>query len=470
MRYIPHTKDDIERMLRVIGASTVDDLFASIPEELRFEGSLDLPSPISELELLAHLHELGASNQPQSHASGTLVFAGAGCHPHAIPSAVSTLAGRSEFCTAYTPYQPELSQGTLLSIFEFQTMVCELLGMEVANASMYDGASATAEAILMAQRLTGRSRVVAAASLHPEYAQTCTTYLSGLGGDPTASPRSAPQGREDRDPLVQVGWDSSGALDTQGLGRAIDDRTAAVVVQSPNFLGIIEDLDPVCRAAHAAGALVVSACTEPLALALARAPGDAGVDIAVGEGIGLAGPPNLGGPGVGLFAARGKKAVRAMPGRIVGQTLDAEGRQGFVLTLSTREQHIRREKATSNICTNHGLIALRFTIHLALLGQSGFRRLAQLNLSKAAFAAELLCGMDGFEPAFSGPFFNELAIRVPDGDADAVVARAAVRGVVPGVALGRFHPGLKDILLVSINETHRREDIQRLAKSFKSMG
>jgi len=456
MRYIPHTPEDVQRMLRVIGAQSVDDLFAVIPKGQRLRGALPLPGPLSETELMDHLRELGAVNQPQSRDRDMLVFAGAGCHPHAIPAAVSTLAGRSEFYTAYTPYQPELSQGTLLSIFEFQTMVCELLGMEVANASMYDGASGAAEAILMARRLTRRRKAVVAASLHPAYRRTCATYLAGME-DPGEA-------------IVSVPWTSAGTLDLEALQRALDKDTAAVVVQSPSFLGVIEDLGPVCEAAHAAGALVVAVCTEPLALALLKPPGESGADIAVAEGIGLAGPPSMGGPGVGLFAVQGKKAVRAMPGRIVGQTTDSTGRPGFVLTLATREQHIRREKATSNICTNHGLMALRFTIHLALLGRTGFVELARANLAKAAFARQLLCGLDGVEPAFGGPFFNELALRVPGGDADALVARAVTRNVVPGVALGRFYPELRDTLLVSVNETHREGDIRRLAKSFKTIG
>lgn len=456
MRYIPHTREDVERMLRVIGAGSVDALFDAIPERDRLRAAPDLPPPLSESELMDHLQDLGAANQPQNRRTGTLVFAGAGCHPHAVPAAVGTLAGRSEFYTAYTPYQPELSQGTLLSIFEFQTMVCELLGMEVSNASMYDGASGTAEGMLMARRLTKRRKIAVAAALHPSYARTGATYLAGME-DPA-------------EVMVPVPWTASGSLDLGALDAALDKETAAVVVQTPNFFGVVEDLAPVCEAAHAVGALVIAVCTEPLAMALLRPPGAAGADIAVAEGLGFAGPPSLGGPGVGLFAARGKKAMRAMPGRIVGQTTDTRGRPGFVLTLSTREQHIRREKATSNICTNHGLMALRFAIHLALLGKTGFQELARLNMSKAAFAREAICSLDGFEPAFDGPFFNEFAVRVPGGDAGALVDRSVARGVVPGVALGRFFPDLKDTLLVAVNESHRREDIVRLTKSFKSAG
>jgi len=305
----------------------------------------------------------------------------------------------------------------------------------------------------MARRLKRkRDRAVLAGSLHPDYVSTCETYLSGLGVD---------------QPLRSVGINERGGVDLDALGEALDDSVAAVVVQTPSFLGVLEDLQPICDAAHAAGALVVAVTTEPLAFALAQPPGAAGADIAVGEGIGLCGPPNLGGPGLGLFAATGKKAPRTMPGRLVGQTVDVDGNPGFVLTLSTREQHIRREKATSNICTNHGLMALRFTIHLALLGKTGLVELARLNLAKAAFARDLLAGLDGYSPRFDAPFFNEIALRVPGGDAEAVVQRAASRGVVPGVALGRFDADLRDTLLVSVTELHRREDIERLARELE---
>ena len=455
MRYIPHTQQDIDGMLRAVGVPTVEALFDIIPEQLRFKGALDLSPPLCEADLLSHLQQLGCLNQPHSRGTGMLVFAGAGIHPHSIPSAVDMLSGRSEFYTAYTPYQPELSQGTLLAIFEFQTLVAELLGMEVANASMYDGATATAEGILMARRLTRRDRAVLAGDLHPDYARTCETYLSGLGLD---------------QPLRTVGVSPGGGVDLVALEQALDDSVAAVVVQTPSFLGVLEDLRPICDAAHAAGALVVAATTEPLAFALAQPPGEAGADIAVGEAIGLCGPPNLGGPGLGLFATRGKKATRSMPGRLVGQTVDQDGRPGFVLTLSTREQHIRRERATSNICTNHGLMALRFTIHLALLGKTGLVQLARLNMAKAAFARDRLAGLEGYSLRFDAPCFNEFALRVPGGDAGEVVRRAAARGVVPGVDLGRFSAERRDTLLVSVTELHRREDIERLARELELAG
>jgi len=296
---------------------------------------------------------------------------------------------------------------------------------------------------------------VLAGSLHPDYARTCETYLSGLGVD---------------QPLRTAGVTAEGGVALSALARALDESVAAVVVQTPSFLGVLEDLRPICEVAHAAGALVVAVTTEPLVFALAQPPGAAGADIAVGEAIGLCGPPNLGGPGLGIFATRGKKALRAMPGRLVGQTVDADGKPGFVLTLSTREQHIRREKATSNICTNHGLMALRFTIHLALLGKTGLVELARLNMAKAAFARELLAGLDGYSPRFDASFFNEIALRVPGGDAQVVVDRAAARGVVPGVALGHFFDELRDTLLVSVTELHRREDIERLARELQEAG
>lgn len=447
MRYLPHTSAEIERMLETIGASSIDALFESIPDDARFKGELRLPPSLSEAELMRRLAELGAENRPAG--PDHLVFVGAGLHRHHIPSAVDALSLRGEFATAYTPYQPELSQGTLMAIFEFQTMVCELFGTDHANASMYDGASAAAEAMLMARRLTKRDASLLCDGVHPEYVGTCRTYSAGLG-DPQQAVRGVPV-------------DASGATDLEQLRGQLDESIACVIVQSPNFYGIVEDLAPVCEVAHEVGALVVAACAEPVALALAQAPGKLGADIVIGEGGGLAGPPMLGGPGVGLFGANGKKALRAMPGRLVGETADGAGNPGYVLTLATREQHIRRERATSNICTNHGLYALRFAIHLALLGQRGLRELAELNLAKTYYARELVAGLDGYELAFSGPTFNELTLRVSSGDASQVVERAASEGIVAGVPLGRFDGDKRDLLLVGFDESHRRHDIDRWA-------
>ncbi|MCC6746376.1 MAG: aminomethyl-transferring glycine dehydrogenase subunit GcvPA [Deltaproteobacteria bacterium] len=454
MRYLPQTPADVERMLKVIGVRSVDELFTCIPEGLRHGRPLELPEPLCEAELLEELRAIGQRNRFQSRDSGFLAFVGAGLYRHHIPSAVDALSLRGEFATAYTPYQAELAQGTLLSIFEFQTMVAELLGMEIANASMYDGASAAAEGALMARRLTGRSRVLVTDGVHPEYRETCSTYLAGLEAEGHC--------------LGRVPLDAEGKTDPRALAQGLDDTVACVVAQTPNFLGVVEDLTPVAEAAHRAGALLVVVCTEPLALALLKSPAEMGADIAAAEGISLASPPNLGGPGVGLFAASGKQAARAMPGRLVGQTVDRDGRVGYVMTLTTREQHIRREKATSNICTNTALLALRFAIHLSLLGRTGFRQLAKLNLAKASYAREAIGALPGYALRSRAPSFNEFAVRVPGGDAQAVVTRVRERAdLVPGVALGRFDRALADTLLVSVTETHRRADLDRLIQALK---
>lgn len=460
-------------MLQAIGVPDLEALFDVIPEAARFRGTLDLPPALSEPELRRELQRLGRrntvsstlgrgasgatggalGNQREADDEGPLPFIGAGLPRHAIPAAVDSLAARGEFATAYTPYQAEVSQGTLAAIFEFQTIVCELFGSDYANASMYDGASAAAEALLMARRLTGRPRALISAGIHPEYLQTCRSYLSGLGDDVA---------------LESLPSNAAGATDLDGLQARLARDVACVVIQTPSFFGVLEDLIPLAKAAHDHCALLVALCTEPLALGLLQAPGRAGADIVVGEGLGLAGPPSCGGPGVGLFGASGAKALRQLPGRLVGETVDVHGRTGYVLTLSTREQHIRRAKATSNICTNHGLIALRFTIHLALLGPQGLRRLAQLNLAKAVYAQRAIAALPGFAMRFPAPFFNEFAVRVPGGDAAALVAYASDQhGVVPGVALGAFDERERATLLVGISDLHRRQDIDRLVAALR---
>ena len=455
MRYLPHTEADIARMLRVIGVDSVEELFSDIPERLRFRGPLPLAAGLSEPEVLDLLDELGGKNRPHNRNNGQLVFAGAGVYHHHIPAAVDALSMRGEFATAYTPYQPELSQGTLMAIFEFQTLVCELFGTEYANASMYDGATATAEAMLMAARLTRRWRIVVSGGVHPEYLATCRTYDAGIA----------------EHEIVLIPLDAEGRTDQQALASALGDDVACLIVQAPNCLGVIEDIAPLAAAAHSAGALLVAVNAEPLSLALLRPPGDAGADIVVGDGSGLATLPSLGGPGVGLMGASGKKALRALPGRLVGETVDSAGRVGYVLTLSTREQHIRRERATSNICTNHGLYALRFAIHLSLLGKGGLERLARTNLAKAHYAKRRLGSIDGYGLLSAGPSFNEFALRTPRS-AEAIVDACAADGVVPGVALARLRPEAgafaaaidpERVLLVSVTEIHRREDIDRLA-------
>ncbi len=439
MRYLPHTEADVARMLKVIGAPAVEALFAHIPAAVRSQRPLDLGPALDEAALLDHLGEIAAQSRPAG-AEGALSFLGAGLTPHHVPTAVDALLGRAEWYTSYTPYQPEISQGTLQAIFEFQTIVAELFGLGVANASMYDGASAAAEAILMAKRVTGRGHAVISAGLHPHYVATAETYLSGL----TDSFQLAPlDDRTGRTTLSELG------------------EVSCLVVQSPNYWGVVEDLPALAQAAHARGALLVVATTEPLAYGALESPGACGADIACGEGIGLATGPSLGGPGVGLFAAR-TEHTRKLPGRLIGETVDHQGRRGYVLTLATREQHIRREQATSNICTNQGLIALAFTIHLCLLGRRGWRELSALNLAKAEYAKRQLASLRGFSLRYTAPTFNEFALRVRGGDAARAVEKLAEHNLFAGVAEN-------DTLLVSVTEKHRKGDIDRLVKELNEV-
>ena len=455
MRYIPHTDADVTRMLGAAGFGSLDELFAAlIPDRVRLRRPLDLPPALDEPTLRAHLFELAAKNHPPRPLSpgtgGPLTFLGAGLHPHAVPAAVDMLLQRSEFYTSYTPYQPEVSQGTLQAIFEFQTIVAELTGLDIANASMYDGATACAEAVLMARRITGRARTVFLGGKHPEYLEVLRTMLTALPGEIDVLPR---------DP-------ETGTTDPARLASALGDDVACVVVQNPSFYGVVLDLAPIVEAAHKVGALVVVVTTDPVFYAAGMSPGEAGADIAVAEGIGLALGASLGGPGVGLFAARAAH-VRQMPGRLCGETVDKDGRRGYVLTLSTREQHIRREKATSNICTNQGLVALAFTIHLSLLGKVGLAQLARLCYSKTMYLRDAIAQVGGKRIALAYPrarVFNELCLRV-DGRAEDVVQRALSRQVVPGVSLGRWAADEADLLLVGVSELHRREDLDKLVEA-----
>ena len=461
MRYIPHTEADVARMLATIGVPDVEALFRSIPERDRFSGALPLPPALDEAQLLGHLTELAQRNAAPAQPGGPRVFLGAGSYRHTVPAVLDQIVLRAEFLTAYTPYQPEISQGTLQSIFEYQTMVCELLGLDVANASMYDGASATAEALLMARRVTRRDALFVSDALHPEYQATCDTYLSGLARPPLVRVPLGPDGRTDPEALRAALEAAAGDADKRA-------RPAAVAIQSPNFLGVVEDVAALAEVAHAYDALLVVAVAEPVSLGLLEAPGHLGADVAVGEGVGYAVPLSLGGPGVGLFATR-EAYKRQMPGRLVGETVDRNGVRGYVLTLATREQHIRREKATSNICTNQGLVALCFAIQSALLGRRGFGELARLNFHKAQYALGALTDLPGFARPFSGPVFNEFVLRVPGGDADALVARLSRQSpsIVPGVGLGRFRPEWRDLLLVCVTELHRRQDIDQLASALQ---
>ena len=447
MPYLPHTRGDVRRMLETVGVGTLEELFVEIPQALRLQRPLQLPEPQAESDVLRELRRLAGRN---TAAGDCMSFLGGGAYDHFIPSAVDQLISRSEFYTAYTPYQPEISQGTLQAIFEFQTLICQLTGLDQANASMYDGASACAEAALMAERVTGRRRVLLSAGLHPEYRQTVATYCRFLETE-----------------LVEVPVDETGATDPQRLAELIDNETAAVIVGYPNFFGVIENLAGLARLAGERGALLVSATAEPVSLGLLKSPGELGADIAVGEGQSFGIPVSYGGPGVGFFAAR-KKFLRSMPGRLVGQTVDRAGRRGFVLTLATREQHIRREKATSNIRSNQGLCALMVTVYLALLGKQGLRQLAGQNLAKARYAKDRLAALPGVALPFSGSTFNEFVIETSRPAAELVAALAG-RGILAGIDLGRYAAGDGQRLLVCVTEQNRREEVDALVESLQEV-
>ncbi|HJL17089.1 MAG TPA: aminomethyl-transferring glycine dehydrogenase subunit GcvPA [Sandaracinaceae bacterium LLY-WYZ-13_1] len=450
MRYLPHTEDEIRAMLERIGVGSIDDLFQAIPPSHRLERPLAVEPALDEASLMAHLEQLADRND----AARALSFLGGGIYDHHVPPAVDQLLTRSEFYTAYTPYQAEVSQGTLQSIYEFQTLVAELFGLEVANASMYDGASATAEALLMARRVTKRSRCLLSRGLHPEYVETARTYLESVDEEGPALELA---------PLTE-----DGVTDLDALESLIDEETAAVVIGYPSFLGCVEDLGRAAELCHAKGALLVTTTAEPYALSVLKPPGALGADIAVGEGQPLAVPPQLGGPGVGLFAAR-QKHVRQLPGRLVGETVDAEGKRGFVLTLSTREQHIRRERATSNICTNHGLIALAFTIRTAMLGRRGFEQVGRLCLSRAEYLKKRIDELERFSVPAGAPTFNEFVVRREEGKAAPLLAALAAKGVLAGLDLGRFYPERDHEILVAVTERHDRASLDRLVEALGSV-
>jgi glycine cleavage system P protein (glycine dehydrogenase) subunit 1 len=441
MRYLPHTEEDVRQMLAAIGVASVEDLFCEVPAAVRLTRPLQLPEALAESDLLRELRRLAACN---ATAADHLSFLGGGAYNHFIPAVVDQLISRSEFYTAYTPYQPEISQGTLQAIFEFQTLICQLTGMDQANASMYDGASGCAEAVLLAARATRRKKVLLSAGLHPDYRRTVATYCKFLGLE-----------------LVEVPCAASGGTDGARLQALVDGETAAVVAGYPNFFGVVEDLAALAGIAHGAGALLVSVTAEPIALGLLKSPGELGADIAVGEGQSFGIPVSYGGPGVGFFAAR-QKFLRNMPGRLIGQTLDRDGHRGFVLTLATREQHIRREKATSNICSNQGLCALMATVYLALLGKAGIREVAQQNLAKAEYAKGRLADLPGVTLPLSGPTFNEFVIETPQ-PAAVVLAALSERMILGGVDLGRYDRGRQRQILVCVTEQNRRAEIDALA-------
>jgi glycine dehydrogenase subunit 1 len=428
-------------MLDVIGVRSADELFRSIPEEFRLKRPLKLPGPLSEAELIRYFQDRAAEN-----SRGYASFLGAGVYNHLRSVVTDTIIQRGEFLTSYTPYQAEISQGTLQAIFEFQTLMCELTGQEIANASMWDGSTATTEAVLMADRLMNRRRVLVARSLHPEYRAVLATYASNLGLD-----------------IREIGFAPSGQIDMKALAAAIDAETTAVVVQSPNVLGVIEPVAEIAERAHAAEALAVVAIAEGVSLGVVRPPAEADIVALEAQSFGLA--PSYGGPYAGAIATR-EKFVRQLPGRLAGQTTDAQGRRGFCLTLATREQHIRREKATSNICTNQALCALAATVHLCLLGKQGLREMAEQNLAKAQYALAKLEEIPGVKRALTGPVFNEFVIRLPRSVrlVNAQLLREKIIGPLP---LGQFYPDLTKCGLVCVTETTSREEIDRLATSIR---
>ena len=434
-------------MLEAIGLKSAEQLFDSIPDELRLQRPLNTPAALSEIELLDKFERLGQRNA----AARRISFLGAGAYSHYIPTIVDHIISRSEFFTAYTPYQPEISQGTLQTIFEFQTLVCQLTGMEVANASMYDGSTALAEAVLMAERVTRRSKVIASAAVHPQYLEVVNTYVQHAGIH-----------------LELADFDAKTGQATAALTEAVDDQTAAIVVQSPNFFGCVEDLTALADAAHAKGALLVVAITEAMSLGMLKSPGACGADIVVAEGQSFGVPLSFGGPYVGLFATRDKYA-RQIPGRLVGEAYDKKGRRGFVLTLATREQHIRREKATSNICTNEGLIALAATVYLEAMGRRGIQEAAQQCLQKAAYAARRIATVKGLSLPFTGPYFNEFVVRGPRNSAELLARLAKEREIEGGIALSRFMPDRPNDFLVCVTETNTREQIDSLVSALSEL-
>jgi glycine dehydrogenase subunit 1 len=441
MDFLPHTPADVDEMLEAVGLPEVDALFGVIPESVRLRDPLDVPRSLSEPELLRHMRDLAA----RSKGAGDLAcFAGGGAYDHHVPSAVLALASRAEFATSYTPYQPELSQGVLQAVFEFQTLVCELFGMEVANASLYDGASALAEAVNLAVRATKRERVVVGATVNPDYVAVLRTYSSGLGLQ-----------------IDVAGYDEDGTVGWHGVDLT---DAAAVVVGSPNVFGRLEDVAGAAEGAHATGALCICV-TDPTAMGVLRSPGEAGADVAVAEGHALGNPMSYGGPYVGLFATK-LDLVRQVPGRIAGETLDADGRRAYVLTLQAREQHIRRAKATSNVCTNQTLMAIAAAVHLSWLGPEGLARLGEICIRHTATTAARLSEIPGCAVKFAGPHFKELVLETPV-EAPKLIRGLARRGYLAGPALGRWFPELANCLLIAVTERRTEDEVAGLAEAIE---
>jgi len=445
MPFIPTTENNRREMLEAIGVAAFEELLEAIPREVRFTGTLDIPDPLSEYEVTRLMEELASRNE---HADEFACFLGGGAYDHFIPAAVGHILSRSEFYTAYTPYQPEVAQGNLQAIYEYQTMICELTGMDAANASMYDGASALAEAALLMNGHTGRQDVLISKTVHPFYRQVVNTYCNRAG----ILLREIP---------IKAGVTDSDILESQ-----LSDKTAGVLIQNPNFFGLVEPADRMAAAVHDAGALFgVSA--DPISLGILKAPGDTGADLVTGEGQALGNPLNFGGPYVGIFAVK-TPLMRRMPGRLVGVTRDTEGRRGFVLTLQTREQHIRREKATSSICTNEQLCALASAVYLALMGREGLPRVAGLCLQKAHYLADRLAGIPGVKLLFDRPFFKEFAIRTPVPPGKIIDALRKEK-IFAGIDLGRFDYGIRDGLLIAVTEKRTREEMDRYAEGLRKL-
>ncbi len=446
MPYLYNTPEDQHAMLKAIGAESIETLFDPIPSELKLDRPLALPPAMSEMELDRHLCDLAKQNRP----AGELVcFLGGGCYDHFVPAVVDAIAGRSEFYTSYTPYQAEASQGNLQVVFEYQSLITRLTGMEVSNASLYDGASATAEAVLMATSATRRhGKIVVPESLHPEYRTTIATYLENLETE-----------------LVTIET-PEGTIDPDRLAAVVDEEVAAVVLQQPNFFGCIEDAERVAQIAKQAGALLITAF-DPISLGVLRRPGDYGTNIAVAEGHSLGTPMSYGGPFLGIMACD-ERLVRRMPGRIAGQTVDRRGNSCYVLTMQTREQHIRREKATSNVCTNQGLFALRATVYLSQLGPQGLRETANLCLQKSHYAAEQLCKQERFSMVFNRPTFKEFVLRDAENRVEELLQSTLGEGFLAGIPLGQWYPHLSDCFLVAVTEKRTKEEIDALVQALTS--
>ncbi len=446
MTYVPNTAEQQQEMLHAIGAETIEDLLAAIPPEVRLHRALDLPPALSEPALRRHMMRLAGKN---ADFDQNISFLGAGCYDRVVPSVVAHLAKRSEFLTSYTPYQPEVSQGMLQATFEFQTMVCQITGMDVANASLYDGSTATVEAALLAMGPGGRGEVLISRAVDPQYRQTLATYAHARGFT-----------------LKEIGLEN-GATSQPDLAAALSDETAAVIVQQPNFFGVVEDMRGIEKLAHGGKALFVAVVTEPASLGVMAPPADYNADIVAGEGFSLGSPIGYGGPALGLFAMK-SEYLKRMPGRLAGETVDDRGQRGFVLTLQTREQHIRRERATSNICTNQALLAVFATVYLAALGKQGFREVGEQCIQRAHYAFDQITALKGFMPAFKRPFFDEFVMNCPRPVSE-INRKLAEHGIIGGYDLSRDYPDMANAALFCVTEARTRDDIDRLVDGLKEV-